>query len=102
MSDKSDEAAHKTGRIAMLCLTLCFLGCFVFAFKVDACASKPDPCRDEFFELKKDSNYNNHPCSAGATIEIVNSPPALVPGVFCHCNKTLASPAPSASAPTTH
>lgn len=79
--DDDSERAHKTGRIAILSFLVLFLGLFVFLFKVDACSSKPENCKDEFFEIKNDYT-NNHSCSPGATAEVVNSPK---PGIICHC-----------------
>jgi hypothetical protein len=92
----TDPVAQKTGRIALLCGTLCVLGLFVFLFKVEACSSKPEDCRDEFVEIKGDYQ-STHKCTNGATVEVVNSPPAPKPGILCHCPKN--SGAPSAPPP---
>lgn len=81
----SELAAHKTGRIALLCGTLAFLGFFVFLVRIDACSSKPESCKEEFFEIQKDTGYNNHSCNVGAVIETVSSPPAPKAGLLCHC-----------------
>lgn len=84
----SDPVAQKTGRIALLCLTIVVLGLFFFLFKVDACKSSPDNCREEFVEIQNNDvrGYgNNHKCSTGAIVEVVSSPPAPKPGIMCHC-----------------
>ena len=93
----SEMVAHKTGRIALLCGMLAILGFFTFLVRIDACSSKPESCKEQFFEIGKDSTYNNHACDVGAVIETVNSPPAPRAGLLCHC-PSLKHPAPSPSA----
>lgn len=95
-ADADSERAHKTGRITILSILVLLLGLFVFLFKIDACSSKPENCKDEFFEIKNDYT-NNHACSPGAVAEVVNSPPAPKPGIICHCPGH-ATPAASPSA----
>lgn len=105
MSDNYE--GEKTGRIAMLCVTLVILGFFFFLLKADACSScnrvdnSPPVCKDEFFELGNDGRYsnNNHTCYPGARVEVVASPPAPKPGIMCHCiNKDQAGDAGQAPA----
>jgi hypothetical protein len=94
--DLESERSHKTGRIAILSLLTLILALFVFLFKIDACTTTPDKCKDEFFELVNGRDYGNqHTCPVGATAEIVNSPPAPKPGILCHCANN--APANSAS-----
>ena len=78
---------HKTGRIAILSILLFLLGLLFFLFKIDACKSSPENCKDEFFEIDSSSTRysNNKTCSPGAVAEVVNSPPAPKPGIICHC-----------------
>lgn len=92
-----DPIAHKTGRIAILCITLAVLGLFFFLFKVDACSSKPENCREEFVEIRNDGYHADHQCKPGAVVEVVNAPPAPKPGIMCHCPKTSepVTPAPA-------
>jgi hypothetical protein len=59
---------------------------------VEACKSKPEDCRDEFVEIRDATpdRYGSvakteHRCAAGATVEVVNSPPAPKPGILCKC-----------------
>lgn len=83
-----DVLAHKTGRIAILSILVFSMCAFLFAYKVDACRDKPTDvaCKDEFYEITNDSrSNNNHTCSPGAVVEVVNSPPAPRPGIICHC-----------------
>lgn len=91
-----DVLNHRTGRIAILSLLIFGLATFVFCYKVNACKDKPDTCKDEFFEIKGDSQIQ-HACSGGATVEVVNSPPAPKPGIICHCAPKETAPSPSAS-----
>jgi hypothetical protein len=100
--NNDDYAAQKTGRIALLCGTMLILGFFTFLFRIEACKSTPETCKDEFFQLDPDSKYNNHSCSIGAVIETVSSPPAPKAGILCHClpsknGSTVPTPAPAAS-----
>jgi hypothetical protein len=93
MSDEADK--QKTERIGWLCVTMVILGLFFMLTKTNACAlacnscnapSKPDICKDEFFELSDNARYgNNHSCTPGARAEVVSSPPAPKPGIICHC-----------------
>jgi hypothetical protein len=83
---------EKTVRIGMLMLLLAFLGIFVFAYKVEACKSKPEDCRDEFVEIpvptvdhRGNLSRTEHRCATGATVEVVTSPPAPKPGIMCKC-----------------
>ena len=82
---------EKTGRIAMLCVTMVILGFFFLLFKAEACAScnkpsQPDVCKDEFYEISENNRYgNSHTCTPGARAEVVASPPAPKPGIMCHC-----------------
>lgn len=88
------SVSHKTGRIALLCGTLIVLGFFFFLFKVGACDGCNKPklettpiCKDEFVEIKNDGYASKHSCDPGATVEVVNSPPAPKAGIICHCAK---------------
>lgn len=96
-----DPLAHKTGRIAILCLTVGILGLLFFLFKIDACSHKPENCQDEFIEIKlnNDSYGQDHKCSPGAIVEVISSPPAPKPGLLCHCpkNNSGTQSAPAAS-----
>lgn len=86
MSYEEERLNHKTWRIVVLALMVCILGAFFFAFKVNACATKPEPpptCKDEFHQV--DSDHPNHACAPGAKAEWVTSPPAPKPGIMCHC-----------------
>jgi len=106
----STPESEKTERIGWLCATMVILGILFVLSKANACAlacnscnspSKPDVCKDEFFELApSDSRYSNtHTCTPGARVEVVASPPAPKPGIMCHCiNNDHAAPATSASA----
>lgn len=91
----ANNDAEKTSRIGYLCWTIVTLGLLFFLFKINACnmacnafnsPNKPDPCKDEFFEMKLDSKESSyHTCTPGARVEIVASPPAPKPGILCHC-----------------
>jgi len=95
-----DLVSHKTGRIAILCITLAVLGLFYFLYKVEACSSKPENCRDEFVEMKSDGYRSDHKCSPGAIVEVITAPPAPKPGIMCRCPKNVSQPtAPVGSAP---
>lgn len=105
----SDEAAkQKTERIGWLCVTMVILGILFMLSKANACAlacnscnspSKPDVCKEEFYEIKHDGYASNHTCTPGARVEVVASPPAPKPGILCHCiNNEPGAPATSASA----
>lgn len=83
---------EKTARMGMLMLLMAFLGIFLFAYKVEACKSAPEKCRDEFVEIRDTlpDRYGSvprmeHRCTIGATVEVVNSPPAPKPGIMCKC-----------------
>lgn len=91
-----DVLAHKTGRITIFCIMIVILGGLFFAYKVDACKDKPADvaCKDEFYEITNDSrSNNNHTCSPGAVVEVVNAPPAPKPGIICHCPPKGGAPA---------
>lgn len=93
----SDPVAQKTGRIALLCGTMIVLGFFFFLFKIEACKSSPEDCREEFVEIKSNGYSSDHKCARGAIVETVNSPPAPKPGILCHCPTNVAA-TPTASA----
>jgi hypothetical protein len=83
------DGEQKTSRIAMLCVTMGFLGLLFFCSKMNACQScgKEDlvTCKDEFFEIRNDGYASNHTCTPGARVEVVSSPPAPKAGILCHC-----------------
>lgn len=92
MAQDKDIVEAKTVRIGFLCLTMGFLGLLFFCSKMNACQScgkdAPAVCKDEFVEFvgpQDRYNNNNHSCTPGARVEIVNSPPAAKAGVMCHC-----------------
>lgn len=90
MSDE-DSRKHKTIRIAMVALLLALIAGFTFAYKIDACAIKPEThesCKEEFVEMKSGGNTTDHKCTEGAIIEVISSPPAAKAGILCHCTKT--------------
>ena len=90
--------SEKSFRFVMVCILAGVLGFFYFLFKVEACRSTPDTCKDSFHPLNPDA-FNDETCSIGAVAEVVNSPPAPKPGILCHCVKDHpAVPAGSASA----
>lgn len=93
----SDPVAQKTGRIALLCGTMLVLGFFFFLFKVEACKSSPEDCREEFVEIKSNGYSSDHKCARGAIVETVNSPPAPKPGILCHCPTNKPEAAPTSS-----
>lgn len=97
-----DPVSHKTGRIAILCITLAFMGFFYFLYKVEACSSKPENCRDEFVEIRNDGYHADHKCAPGAIVEVVNAPPAPKPGIMCHCPKNGSTPVPPAPSTNAH
>lgn len=81
--DDSSYIEARTTRIGFMCVTLVLLGFLFFLFKIDACSSKPENCKDEF-HLIDNNNYNIN-CRSGAKAEIVTSPPAPKAGIICHC-----------------
>lgn len=95
--EDSEAINHKTGRIAILSILIFSLGCLFFAYKVGACrgdtTSTAAPCKDEFHEFKSsDSRYSTQvTCQPGASVEMVNSPPAPKAGILCRCNPTRAT-----------
>jgi len=98
MAYDSDAMGHKTGRIAILSILMFLLGLLFFLYKIDACKSSPENCKDQFFEIDTSSRYNNDKsCSPGAVVEVVNSPPAPKPGIMCRCVNRGQAPAPSPS-----
>lgn len=89
MSDR-DSRTHKTIRILILAVLLALIAVCTFAYKVEACAVKPEAheaCKEEFVEMKQGGNTTDHKCTAGAVIEVISSPPAAKAGILCHCNK---------------
>ena len=82
-SDEESAREHKTWRIVIFSFLLLGLGFFLFLYKIDACSSKPENCKDEFYEFK-DGYGANHICSAGATAEVVNAHGKT--GLICHCS----------------
>lgn len=81
------EIAHKTGRIALLCVAMICLGLFLFLFKIDACKYKKETCHEEFIEFNNNAFPSGHKCFTGATIEIFSSPSVTKQGMLCHCPK---------------
>jgi hypothetical protein len=79
--------SEKSFRFTLLCVVVVFLGLLYFMFKVEACKSTPDTCKDSFHPLNP-NGYNDETCNVGATAEVVSSPPAPRAGILCHCNKT--------------
>jgi hypothetical protein len=98
-----DERSYNLGGIITLCITMVILGFFFFLFKSEACKSSPDKpeiCREEFYEIRNSQYSSDHKCQPGATIEIVNSPPAPKAGIFCRCLKNGVTGSPSVSSST--
>lgn len=83
--DLETKEGHKTGRIVVLSLLMLFLGIFFFAYKVEACKSGPEKCKEEFHEIQPNT-VNNFVCDPGAIVETVNSPPSPKAGIICHCS----------------
>jgi hypothetical protein len=94
--DDSKVISHKTGRIAILSILMALLGVLFFAYKVNACADKPADhfCKEEFHEVRTDVR-NDFTCSEGASVEVINSPPAPKAGIMCHCPNGTLHPAPA-------
>lgn len=92
---EDNKEGEKSGRIGMLCVTIAFLGLLLFLTKTNACAlacnscnspSKPDICKDEFYEIDNNSRYgNSHSCTPGARVEVVPATSATKAGIICHC-----------------
>jgi len=83
-----DETAmnHKTGRIALVCGLILCLGLLFVGTQTESCEGCNDPagtCHDQFYEI--DKGHSQHTCPPHSRAEIVTSPPAPKPGVFCHC-----------------
>lgn len=94
--DDDSERSHKTGRIAIFSILVAAMGLLFFLYKIEACKSSPENCKDEFYEIN--SGYqNSHTCSPGAVVEVVQSPPAPKPGIICHCPSRGVTPAPAVS-----
>jgi len=96
--DSSNYNDAKTVRIGLLSVTLIILGFFFLIFKSKACESKPESlvtCKEEFQEIRS-AGYSDIKCSVGATIEVINSPPAPKAGIMCRCIKP-PTPATSSS-----
>ncbi|CAB4196796.1 hypothetical protein UFOVP1290_316 [uncultured Caudovirales phage] len=93
-----DIIKEKTYRFALLCMTVVFCSLWFFLFKVKACdnVTKEELCHEEFIEITSDTH--RHKCFVGASVEVVNSPPAPKAGIMCHCinNRPDASTASSA------
>lgn len=87
---------EKTFRFIMVCVLAVVLGFFYFLFKVEACKSTPDTCKDSFHSLNP-NRYSDEICDIGAIAEVINSPPAPKAGILCHCVKDHTAPAGSSS-----
>lgn len=82
-----DVALTKTIILAILAVAF---GIFFFCYKIEACKSSVEDCRDEFLSI---SNGYTLKCSPGAHGEIVKEPKE---GMICHCDRPKV-PAPSDS-----
>lgn len=88
--DDESARSHKTGRIAILSILMGVMGFLFFLYKIEACKSTPENCKDEFYSF--DDGYRSHSCAPGAVAEVVSSPPAPKPGIICHCASHQPSP----------
>jgi len=87
MSYNESESGDKSFRIGMMCFVMLILGLFLFLYKIEACKSSPDTCKDEYYELDDDM-HTSHTCNQGAHAELVGPPAYPKRGVLCHCMNT--------------
>lgn len=83
----SENEKEKTKRIGIMSMTMIVLGLSFLCSKCDCRSSDrsaADSCQDEFLQFE---GYTARSCDVGATVEIINSPPAPKAGILCHCQR---------------